>query len=138
MKNRKASRKIDQDFCEGRSWLSKKVILVKKSKLINLKNLIILAFIAGAVIATIWIVDTNRQTQSKAAVFGGGDQQQAEQSASNLSEERFGSGGAVNGGPREMLTKKLANGFRCVTDGDCVSGRCGGCFWWICLEKKCY
>lgn len=63
-------RKIDQAYSKSRSWMGKKLILVKKSKLINLRNLIIVAFIAGAIASTIWIVDTNRQTQSKAAGSG--------------------------------------------------------------------
>lgn len=120
MSNEQKTRKIDQAFSENRSWLSKQVIIVKKSKIINLRNFIIVAFLAGAIFATIWLVDTNRQTQSHAAISPG-TTQQAQSSSSSPS------GAGMN---------KYPNGSACLYDYNCVSGRCG-CFYLFC-KKKCY
>ena len=119
MQNQQKPRKIDQAFNENRSWLSKQVIIVKKSKIINLRNFIIVAFIAGAVFATIWLVDTNRQTQSYASTSPG-TTQQAQSSSSS-------SGAGLNTYP---------NGSACLYNYNCISGRCG-CFYLFC-KKKCY
>ena len=66
-KSPKKLRNIDYAAKESQSWLSRKMIVVRKSKIASLKNLIILAFIAGAILAIFWVVKTNNQTNSEAS-----------------------------------------------------------------------
>lgn len=60
-------RSIDRAAREGRTWLSKKMVLMRKKKVATLKGLMVIAFFGGAMIMLVWVVNMNVQTDSFAA-----------------------------------------------------------------------